>query len=128
MDSQDATRDKSLAASDQGAAAVAKRKKVLPASEDEIEATNSVPSIVKKSPPLTSNLSPEKKVSRTKRRCAVTTPQADRVATERPKRACIPTILSTTRTDIEPKSQLSATPGQSSFNAKAKGGPTGGKL
>ncbi|KAI0253876.1 hypothetical protein BJV78DRAFT_1359903 [Lactifluus subvellereus] len=126
VDSQDTTRDKSLGAGDRGAAAVAKRKKVLPMSEDETEAANCVLSIVKKSPPLASNPGPEKKVSRTKRRCAVTTPQTDRVTTERPKRACISTLLSMARTDIEPKSQLSAAPGQSNFNAKAKGEPTGG--
>jgi hypothetical protein len=127
MDSQDTTRDKSLDADDRGAAASVKRKKVLPVSEDEIEAASCVPSVVKRSSSPASNPVLEKRVSRAKRDCTVTTAQVDGTSTERPRRACIPTIPSMVRTNIEPKSQLSVAPGQSKSKGKGKKGPIGGK-
>ncbi|KAH9967947.1 hypothetical protein BC827DRAFT_458673 [Russula dissimulans] len=58
IDSQDPTLDKWL---NQGAATTAKRKKILLESEDEVEATNCVPSVSKKSSPTpTANLNPER--------------------------------------------------------------------
>ena len=104
MDSQDITRDKS----DQGATAVAKRKKVLLESDDEIEAGDCVPSVVKESPSIpSSNLGPEKKISRNKRHSTATRAQARGAVPERPKRACVSTNPSTMRVKVEPKPQPS---------------------
>ena len=98
MDSQDITQVKSVNNSDRGPAAATKRKRVLPASEDEIEAANYIPFIVKKSSPPAANPVLEKK---------------------------LPTMPSTARTTIEPRSPLSVAPGQS---VKIKKEPLGGKL
>jgi hypothetical protein len=92
MDSQDIVRVKS----DLGAVAATKRKKIILESEEETEDENRVPLVVENSPPmLTSNLCPEKKVSRRKNQRVVTTAQSRTAALERPKRACVSTKLRT---------------------------------
>jgi hypothetical protein len=100
IDSQDSTHDKP---SDRGAAA-AKRKKILIDSEDEIEITTCVPSIVKELPSKpTSDPSQEKKVTGKKRQSSVTTTQ-DRVAVlERPRRACVATNSSNVGASVRTK-------------------------
>ena len=101
IDSQDSTQDKP---SDRGAAAAAKRKKILIDSEDEseAEAATSVPSIAKELPSIpTSDLGPKKKVSQKKRQSGVTTAQEP--APERPRRACVATSSSNGRADAELK-------------------------
>jgi hypothetical protein len=92
MDSQDIVRVKS----DLGAVAATKRKKIVLESEEETEDENRVPLVVESSPPIsTSNLCPEKKVSRRKNQRVVTTAQSRTAALERPKRACVSTKLRT---------------------------------
>ena len=92
MDSQDIVRVKS----DLGAIAATKRKKIVLESEEETEDENRAPLVVENSPPMsTSNLCPEKKVSRRINQRVVTTAQSRTAALERPKRACVSTKLRT---------------------------------
>jgi hypothetical protein len=110
IDSQDSTRDKP---SDRGAAA-AKRKKILIDSEDEIEPSTCVPSIVKELPSKpTSDPSQEKKVTGKKRQSSVTTAQ-DRVSvSERPRRACVATNSSNVGASVKRKTHTSVVADQS---------------
>jgi hypothetical protein len=126
IDSQDSTRDK---LSDRGAAAAAKRKKILIDSEDEIEDATCVPSIVKELPSIpTSDLSPEK-ASRKKRQSSVNTAQDLVAAPERPRRACVATNSSNMRANVEQKPYPSAVVDQPDSNkVEAEKEPTGGKL
>jgi hypothetical protein len=98
IDSQDSTRDK---LSDRSAAAAAKRKKILIDSEDEIEAATCIPSIAEELPMPTSDLGPEKRVSRKKRQSSITTAQDHAAAPERPRRACVATNSSNVRANVE---------------------------
>jgi hypothetical protein len=112
IDSQDSTRDKP---SDRGAAA-AKRKKILIDSEDEIEPTTCVPSIVKELPskPI-SDLIQEKKVTGKKRQSNVTA--QDRVtASERPRRACVATKSSNVGASVQMKPHTPVVMDQSDSN------------
>jgi hypothetical protein len=125
IDSQDSTCDK---LSDRGAAAAAKRKKIVIDSEDEIEAATRAPPIAKELPSIpTSDPAPEKKVSRKKRQ---STTAQDRIAPpERPRRACAATTSSKVRANVELKPHPSAVADQSECNkVEAEKGPTGGKF
>jgi hypothetical protein len=102
IDSQDSMYDK---LSDRGAAAAAKRKKIVIDSEDEIEDAACFPSIVKDLHELPSipTPSPEKKVSRKKRQSSVNTAQDSVAAPERPRRACVAANSSNARANVEQK-------------------------
>ncbi|KAF8267847.1 hypothetical protein EI94DRAFT_1801158 [Lactarius quietus] len=106
MDSQDTMREKLLDAGGQNPTALAKRKKILIESGDELQAT-SLESTSKESPlPTTSGGGPKDQISQTKRRNAVA---AGRTAIERPKRSC---VLSSKKTQAGPKPLPSVTPKQ----------------
>ncbi|KAI9446826.1 hypothetical protein H4582DRAFT_611866 [Lactarius indigo] len=88
--SQDIVREELLKIGGRNPAALAKRKKILIESGDELQATNLVTPTLNESPLHTSNEGPKVKISQTKRRGrAVFAAQAGRTATERPKRTCV---------------------------------------
>jgi hypothetical protein len=115
IDSQDSMYDK---LSDRGAAAAAKRKKIVIDSEDEIEDAACFPSIVKGLHELPSIpiLSPEKKVPRKKRQSSVNTAQDSVAAPERPRRACVAANSSNARANVEQKPYLPAAVDQPDSN------------
>jgi hypothetical protein len=104
MDSQDTVREKLLDTGGRNPAALAKRKKILIESADELSDTSLAISI---SPLPTLNDGPKNGTSRTKRRDAVTATQAGRTAAGRPKRTC---VLSTAKMKVGPKPLPSAAP------------------
>jgi len=115
IDSQDTT--------NQGAATTAKRKKILLESEDEIEATNCVPSVSNKSFPTPSaNLSQER-VSRRTRHGKDTTTLENGAA---PERASVSTN-SSAQASIELQPPLAVLDQCDSNTAKAEKAPTGGE-
>jgi hypothetical protein len=113
IDSQDSTRDEP---SDRGAAA-AKRKKILIDSEDEIEPSTCVPSIVKALPSKpTSDPSQEKKVTGKKRQSSVTTTQDRAPVSERPRRACVATNSANVGASVQVKPHIPVVVDQSDSN------------
>jgi hypothetical protein len=126
IDSQDSTREK---LSDRGAAAAAKRKKILVDSEDESEAATCVPSVAKELPPIpTSDLGPERRVLRKKRQSNVTTAQDRAAAPERPRRACVAANSSNARANVELRPPPSAVDQSDSNKVEAENELTGGKF
>jgi hypothetical protein len=106
MDSQDTMREKLLDTGGQNSVALAKRKKILIESEDELQATSLVST--SKEPPLpTSGEGPKDRIAQRKTRNAVAAVQAGRTAIERPKRAC---VLSTAKIKARPKPLPFTTP------------------
>ena len=103
MDSQDTMREKLLNNGGQNPDKLAKRKKILIESGDELQATSFVP-ILKESPLHTSNEGPKDGFSQTKSRNVVAAPRA---GIERPKRAC---VLSTAKRKVGPKPLPPTTP------------------
>jgi hypothetical protein len=100
MDSQDTMRDKLV----HGATAATKRKKIVLESDEDIEAEDGVPLVVKNSSPVSrSNLSSEKKDSRSKGHNTSVTIMAQSHTTilERPKRACVSTKSSARKAKTE---------------------------
>ena len=106
MDSQDTAREKLLDTDSRNPAALAKRKKIMIESGDELQNMSLVTPISKDSPPPTLNESPKNMTSRTKKDAVATTP-AGRTAAERPKRTC---VLSRAKANVGSKPLPSAAP------------------
>jgi hypothetical protein len=124
MDSQDTMREKLLATGGQHSAALAKRKKILIESGDELPAT-SLGSISKESPLPTLDDGPKDRISQTKTHNAVTAVHAGITAIERPKRAC---VLSTAKIKAGPKLVLSTTPNRPDLGKGNTEKNTGGTI
>jgi len=119
MDSQDIVRLKS----DLGAVAATKRKKIVLESEEETGDENRVPSVVENSPPVsTSDLCPEKKVSRRKNPRVVTTAQNRTAALERPRRACVAAKSSKSRTNARSSAVVDQGPNRVKVEKELTGG------
>jgi len=124
LDSQDTMREKLLETGGRNPAALAKRKKILIESGDELQATSLVTSTTKESPLPTSNEGLNNGISQTKRRNAVAAAQAGRTAAERPKRTC---VLSTAKIKVGSKPLPYTASDRSDLDqVNAEKDPTGG--
>jgi hypothetical protein len=122
IDSQEATRDKS-------SNTATKRKKIVLESEDEMEAANHDPPVLKESSPMPpSNLVLEKRVSPRKNYSTITTTEGSGAALERPGRARGSTSSPTARADVESESKPLTVLGQSNPNEVNAEEVNGGKL